>query len=399
MISVNKFFRAIIIMFSIFTAGTLMANDLLKDAVQVAQKVKIANGEVVTCDPSLFDSIITIPLSFFCDNLEVVKLESSEEAKVVPSPAMISNNYILVETAAKYPFKLFDRKTGAFITNIGELGSGPNQYRGVYYSQIDEKNDRIYILSILSTQIVVFNLKGEPQPAIPLRYASPKGVFNVNFAEKKVAVVILPFEEEQAMAWEQTFTGKLLKSIPPGHLSIPAEFEYDINTSSNVVDEFDFFVLPRKPKNDTLYHYNTIENKFVPQFTFDFKDGDLSSYYFSQTKDYYIGRIVMPKKEGDDPHKEPDSRFFIIDKATLKGSYFSVVNDYLGDMKIEWPVYDFSRGYYTFNIAPKELRDKLEETLNENTEMPAEMREKMETLKNSITGKDNSYIFYGKLKK
>ena len=398
MTNVNRFFRSIIIMFAVFTAGAAMANDPLKDALQVAQKTKTANGEVATCDPSLFDSIITIPLSFFCENFEVVKLESSEEAKVVPAPVMISDNYILVETAAQRPFKLFDRKTGAFITNIGELGSEPNQYRGVYYSQFDEKNDHIYILPVLSPKIHVFNLKGEPQPAIPLRYASPKGVFKVNFAEKKVAVAILPFLEEQAMAWEQTFTGKLLKSIPPGHLSIPVEFEYDISTS-NAVDEFDFFVLPRIPKNDTLYNYNTAENRLDPQFTFDFKKGDLSAYYFSQTKDYYIGRIVMPKKEDDDPHAEPDNRLFIIDKATLKGSYFSVVNDFLGDLKIEWPVYDFSRGYYTFNFDPQELHDKLEETLNENTEMSAGMRAKMETLKNSITDKDNSYIFYGKLKK
>ena len=374
-----------------------MANDPLKDGIPVAQRVKTANGEVVSCNPSLFDSIITIPLSFFCENFDIVKLENSEEAKVAPAQAIISDNYILVETASQRPFKLFDRKTGKFIRNIGELGSGPNQYRRVYYSQLDEENDRIYIFPILSTQILVFNLKGEPQPAIPLRFASPKGIFKVNFAEKKVAVAILPFEDLQAMAWEQTFTGKLLKSIPPGHLTIPAEFEYDINTS-NSVDEFDIFVMPRVPEKDTLYHYNIKENKLVPQFTFDYKEGDLSAYFFSQTKDYFIGRIVMPKKEEDTPYTDPDNRFYIINKTSLKGSYFSVVNDYLGDMKIEWPVYDFNRGFYTLNIDPEEFRYRLEETLKENPEMPTEMREKMETLKNSISDNDNCYIIYGKLK-
>ena len=396
MININRFFSTILLI-SIFSAGAIMANDPLKDGIPVAQRVKTANGEVVSCNPSLFDSIITIPLSFFCENFDIVKLENSEEAKVAPAQAIISDNYILVETASQRPFKLFDRKTGKFIRNIGELGSGPNQYRRVYYSQLDEENDRIYIFPILSTQILVFNLKGEPQPAIPLRFASPKGIFKVNFAEKKVAVAILPFEDLQAMAWEQTFTGKLLKSIPPGHLTIPAEFEYDINTS-NAVDEFDIFVMPRVPDQDTLYHYNIKENKLVPQFTFDYKEGDLSAYFFSQTKDYFIGRIVMPKKEEDTPYTDPDNRFYIINKTSLKGSYFSVVNDYLGDMKIEWPVYDFSRGYYTLNIDPRELHIKLEETLNENPEMSAEMREKMETLKNSIADKDNCYIIYGKLK-
>jgi len=396
MININRFFSTILLI-SIFSAGAIMANDPLKDGIPVAQRVKTANGEVVSCNPSLFDSIITIPLSFFCENFDIVKLENSEEAKVAPAQAIISDNYILVETASQRPFKLFDRKTGKFIRNIGELGSGPNQYRRVYYSQLDEENDRIYIFPILSTQILVFNLKGEPQPAIPLRFASPKGIFKVNFAEKKVAVAILPFEDLQAMAWEQTFTGKLLKSIPPGHLTIPAEFEYDINTS-NSVDEFDIFVMPRVPEKDTLYHYNIKENKLVPQFTFDYKEGDLSAYFFSQTKDYFIGRIVMPKKEEDTPYTDPDNRFYIINKTSLRGSYFSVVNDYLGDMKIEWPVYDFNRGFYTLNIDPEEFRYRLEEALKENPEMPTEMREKMETLKNSISDNDNCYIIYGKLK-
>ena len=397
MINVNRLFCTIILLVTIFSTGKVIASDPLKDAIQVAQKVKTANGEVVACDPSLFDDSLSIPLSFFCENFEIVKLENSEEAKVAPAPAVISENYILVEAAIQRPFKLFDRKTGKFITNIGEYGSGPNRYSRVYHFQLDEKNDRIYILPVLSKKILVYNLKGEPLPAIPLRFASSKGVFKVNTAEQKVAVAILPFEEEQAMAWEQTIQGKLLKWIPPGHLSIPPEFEYDVNTS-HAVDEFDIFIIPRAAKKDTLYHYNTIENKLVPQFTFDFKDGALLTHFFSQTRDYFIGRIVMPKKESDTHKTAPVNRFFIVDKASLKGSYFSAVNDFLGDMKLEWPVYDFSRGYYVLNIDPKDLREKLEETLHENNDMSAEMREKMKTLKNSISDKDNSYILYGKLK-
>ena len=398
MINVNKLFCIIILLISTLCIGKIIANDPLKDAIQVAQKVKATNGEVVSCDPSLFNDSISIPLSFFCENFEVVKLESSDEADVVPAPAIISDNYILVESAARRPFKLFDRKTGKFITDIGEYGVGPDKYGRIYHYQLDEENDRIYVLPWISKQILVYNLKGELQPAIPLRLASPKGTFKVNFADKKVAVVILPFGELQAMAWEQTFEGKIIKWIAPGHLSIPPEFEYEVSTT-HAVDALDLFIFSTTPKIDTLYHYNMLENKLVPQFTFDFKEGDVPTHFFSQTKDYFIGETVVPKKENDTlVTEEPVNRFFIIDKASLKGSYFFVVNDFLGDMRVEWPVYNMSRGYYILNIAPEDLREKLEETLTENNEMSAEMREKMETLKNSITEKDNSYIIYGKLK-
>ena len=36
------------------------------------------------------------------------------------------------------PFKLFDRATGKFLRNIGNIGRGPGEYRYISMAQIDE---------------------------------------------------------------------------------------------------------------------------------------------------------------------------------------------------------------------------------------------------------------------
>ena len=57
-----------------------------------------------------------------------------------------------------------------------------------------------------------------------------------------------------------------------------------------------------------------------------------------------------------------------------------------------------SNGYYTLNIEPVVLIERLEKGLA-NDAMDVKKRKQMETLLASIDGDDNNYIFIGKLKK
>ena len=90
------------------------------------------------------------------------------------------------------PYKLFDR-TVKFITNIGSYGQGPNEYQNTYAEQLDEANNRIYILPWQSSKILVFDLKGNALDPIPLCLRVPKGKFRVNTAKSEVTVKVLPF--------------------------------------------------------------------------------------------------------------------------------------------------------------------------------------------------------------
>ena len=57
-----------------------------------------------------------------------------------------------------------------------------------------------------------------------------------------------------------------------------------------------------------------------------------------------------------------------------------------------------SNGYYTLNIEPAVLMERLEKGLA-NDAMDVKKRKQMETLLASIDEDDNNYIFIGKLKK
>ena len=57
-----------------------------------------------------------------------------------------------------------------------------------------------------------------------------------------------------------------------------------------------------------------------------------------------------------------------------------------------------SNGYYTLNIEPVVLIERLEKGLA-NDAMDVKKRKQMETLLASIDEDDNNYIFIGKLKK
>ena len=68
-----------------------------------------------------------------------------------------------------YPFKLFRRSDGKYLRDIGGYGQGPGEYGMVSSAQIDEKNNRIYILPSLMKKIFVYDLEGIYLSDIPLQ--------------------------------------------------------------------------------------------------------------------------------------------------------------------------------------------------------------------------------------
>ena len=88
---------------------------------------------------------------------------------------------------------------------------------------------------------------------------------------------------------------------------------------------------------------------------------------------------------------------FIVDKHTLKGAFYKIHNDYLGDIPLEWPT--FYNGYYVWNVDPGDLIDQLDAQLKNNTSLKEKARKRLQEIRNDIRESDNNYIFYAKLKK
>ena len=87
---------------------------------------------------------------------------------------------------------------------------------------------------------------------------------------------------------------------------------------------------------------------------------------------------------------------YLVEKKSGKGAFFRTSNDFLDNEPINLISKNCSNGYYTLNIAPAVLIERLEKGLKNNPD--ESRRKKMETLMKTIDEDDNNYIFIGKLK-
>ena len=130
----------------------------------------------------------------------------------------------------------------------------------------------------------------------------------------------------------------------------------------------------------------------------DFKSKETPIHYYVETKKYFMGNISEPKKIAENISSVQNVRYYIVDKNTLRGTFFTLENDFLGGIKIKKPIYLFFGDYYVYNVEPANLREELKSVLSNNDKMTQEMRSKLTKLKDSISDNDNNYIFYAKYK-
>ena len=368
------------------------ATSPLKDSPVVAQQVITLNGDtIIVCDLSLLKDTIDLPLSTFVSDFELVDLGEDEEALIKETSGggsiAVSPNYIGIYSGTGY--KLFD-KTGKYITSLSAQGQGPNEYAfSIYDSYIDEKNVRAYLLPMNGNKILVYDLKGNAQPYIPLAHETTKGKFYVDDQKKLLYVANMPFSDTASTFWIQDFEGKLIKEIIAGHLKIvPPDFSNDINVSMNT-EEIDYSVFHWKNTVDTLYHYNEADNRLAPSFTVNFKDNPILHDYI-ELPDYYLIRLI---------EIESDYRYIygLIDKKTLKGNYIKLKLDMLGNIDAPaWAI--FERGLYTANIYAYYLQGQCDR-LSDLSSLPSGIAKYIQDLQQNDCEDLNNIILIGRLKK
>lgn len=368
----------------------------LSNAEKVAETVQAGKNEVVVVDRSLLRDTLTLPLSYFTEELQMVKLEGGNDALVAESNTLVGENHILVKGQSELPYKLFD-KSGKFITAIGSYGKGPNEYLNVYDQQLDEKNNRIYLLPWQSDKILVYDLKGAILDPIPLPVRVPKGTFRVDPSGTTVSVAALPFRGIQYVVWTQKISGEVIGGIEPGYLALQPDFSNEMYSRDNT-DALDVSIFTFVPRADTLYHYDVKTNRLVPRFTVDFGLRELPIHSYSESTHHYMGQLSEPEQVSANVKVTTDQMFFIVEKSTLKGTFFRLRNDFLGGLEIKWPSDVFSDGYYVSNFEPANLLEILETVLADSNKIDTDLRTKLTRLQNSIKETDNNYIFHAKLK-
>ncbi|MDD4158719.1 MAG: 6-bladed beta-propeller [Proteiniphilum sp.] len=389
------------LIFLLFVSGLILPScnkgktSGLADVDIVAVRVKCGTSDLISCDLSRLKDTLHLPLSLFIEDLQMVRLDNRDEALVSGGSTIITDNYILVRNQRNDPFKLFD-KNGKFLTAVGSYGQGPGEYMNVYDEWMDEKSGLIFILPWQTDKLLRYNLKGEPLDPIPLRYRVPKGKIFVDAGQSHVSVFLLPFAGIPVVAWTQDFAGNMLDSIPAGHLSVQPDFSNEVFSGKNSgafdCSLFTYFEL----RPDTLYHYNTTANHLDPIFTLDFKDKPRKIHWYEELPAHFTGSVTIEKKLSDNLSVTEYPANFIVEKKTLRGAYYKLYNDFLGDLPVLWA--SFNHGYYVWNVDPGEMAEMLTQHLNENKMLSDKDRRKLTEMLDSIDVNDNNYLFFGKLR-
>ena len=394
----NAFTIAVLLISSItltsFTSKKESNGDPLKKADVIATRTTVNGSSLISCDYTKLDDEIKIPLSYLVEELKMVKLDNRDEALVSSRQTTVTENYILVRNNKQDPYKLFDIK-GKFITTIGSYGQGPNEYKNVYDDFVCEKTNQIFILPWQSDKILRFNLKGEPLKAIPLPYRVPKGKFMVDTKKQTLTIMRLPFSNIPTVVWTQDFSGNVINSVPSGHLSLKPDFSNEVGSNKNT-NAFDCSIFTFKPRADSVYHYNSTKGQLDAKFTLDFKNKPIAIHWYEELPNHFLGVTSVPKQISETETTTSEHKHFIVDKRTLKGAFYNIYNDYLGDRASNWV--SFYGGYYVWNIEPGDLIDLLTKQLKETEDMSKKDRKKLTELLNSIDDNENNYIFYGKLR-
>ena len=295
-------------------------------------------------------------------------------------------------------FKLFD-KDGKYLNDIGTAGRGPNEYRNIYWAQIDEGSGRVFILPWPGDRILVYGLDGSFRPSIPLAYDSPKGVFRVN-PDSTISVGVLPFEngrKDSGFVWNQDMQGNLIAQVAAAPFRIKPDFSNEI-TSGSGTRFSPFLQLAQADRPDTLRYYDPKTLRLVPVFTVQHLAERKPIYpLYAETGDYFWGSFTeMMEQTGEQDFTSAPPKFFLVDKKDLTGAWFTLKLDELADMEV-WPGC-LQDGYFVWNVPAITLKKSLRGVVDSGYDADPQAAEKIRQLDAELSDEDNNVIIYARLK-
>ena len=359
----------------------------LDNSPVVAQRVVTPQGdEVVVANMDLMTDTIDFPMSLLLSDLEIVKLDDSQEALIGDGYTFVSPNHI-VALAYQSGVKLFNRD-GSFITSVSKKGNGPDEYRnGLYDAQIDDVNNRLYFINFNANKVMTFDLQGNAQQHIPLAKQVKKGKFHIDTEKKRVYMAALCFEKTEPAFYIQDFEGNIIQELPSNHLASQVmDFSNEVYFQQNTPAlDYDLFWWGQD-RLDSLYHYDEATNRMVPKFSTNLNSID-NMHNYIELPNYYLVSRFQPNP--------PKSMLAMIDKQTLKGSYIRLILDMMGDIDVTNT--GFVDGYYTLNIPPFYLQ-KQWMNWQDLSNLPAGVAKFIKYIQTEDAEDMNNVVLIGKLK-
>lgn len=366
----------------------------------VATWKTVGSDSVLVGNIGLLKDTLIIPLSSFVEDLQLIRLDNRDEALVKGHRCFVSDHYIALQSSSQQPVKLFDHE-GKYLNDIGAIGHGPNEYvTTIYYAQIDEANDRIYLVPWAgNSKILVYDLKGNGYPPIPLPYTAPKMRFQVNLKKGIVRVGALPFKGGNCPAvWVQDLQGNVLQEVGGEPYAVVPDFSNEVEFRVTP-EKTSYYIFHWPAQADSLYRYKEKENRLVPYYTMEHGGTKVPEHDYAELLSYIVGSVSRSVEVSPNQFQILPTGWYIIDPPTGKGSYFKVVNDFLDNSPIEEFVYVCTDSYFIQNYAPGNLLDKIEARLASPDGLTEEQKATLTKLSETITVDDNNVILLGKLKK
>ncbi|MDR2233838.1 MAG: 6-bladed beta-propeller [Tannerella sp.] len=384
------------ILFSLFSLCAIACSGPRSDGVDTTAETDSVQMTVLRLE-QLKSKTVTVPLSSFIENCELLQLETTDEAFFKPWYTTVTENYIGVRDIDRMPYKLFSR-SGKFICTVGSIGQGPGEYTNSPYDDIiDEKNGLVYLAPFVGDNILVYNMEGKFIKGIGTSYTLNKP--KIFLSGNVLTVVHLPiaFSSDKVVAVQfDVNTGAVLNELPPTAYFMAESFDDEIFNTRNVSETFDFL----STKSDTLYHFDVNNNLIRPVFTMRSNTSEkLFKQYFQLNKDIILtgtSFLGTDTKTGQlSYYKEP--RLVAADMKNKTASYIGVVNDFYGGIPVPLNVTTVRDGYFVQNIQPEALMEVIEKRLEESNCTEKDRQVLNNTLSTLQEGANN-VVFIGKLK-
>ena len=391
---------------------------LLSSCSNQEDKIRNNEEELLSFDVSTLDNKeYEIKLSDLMESVEIVQLDNStEEAFGRTWDVEISDNYIATGNVAEN-VKLYHRKSGKYIGNVGKRGQGPGEYTNIWDITINEEDKRIYLWPNMRDYIYSYDMNGkfieEETILLPEGYGT-RGTMFPDRKTNELVVLGTPYgyyqrenithEGKKVACWVQDFQGNLKFSIPADNYTIPRGSSHSWASHPNresSIYSYTLRTIKSEMRRDTVYHYNSKDNLLYPVYTTNYPHED--NFVIASLESpfhYYTVHATYKKRRSTNPENLEGYKVLQVDKKSHAGKYIRVVNDYLGNIPIV--LYDFlfsvKNEYATIIYDPLDLKEQLEEALNTNTEMSEEVRKRVVSMKNSLTEDDNDILVICKFK-
>ena len=367
----------------------------------ISCKSESADEKIITVNLSEVNKKRVVNLSDWVVEPEFIALDSScEDAYTEGGYCCLSDNYI-GKYGSSQVYKLYDRRTGKFLRNIGKAGKNSGEYSNVYNSVIDEQNSRVYILSWNAKELLCHDLNtGELIEARPLKHNVPKGAFVIDPETGSLTVAALPFEgENETVVWKQDKEDNVLWEVPAGDLSLVPDYSHEIVGAFNTED-FDFSISTWGGRVDSLY---VVKDGFLkPIFTMNFlKDNQkaassvLPNHTYTLLPDHIITSVSMPVRRASGYYSYGKPVFVVTERET-EHSYVADFTDDMLNRKLEY--LPFTQGYYMEVFSAEDFIKTGKAALSKGKLSGAPKARISEILK-TITPESNDIILLAPLKR